>query len=189
MAKGYDKNLQIINQLDIQLNIFKSKTLEMSVLRDFVHDFSITNKAVYNDDDIDMICEALEFLDVVIIDDLKGAASSQATIQSSDGESAASQASQDAPASPASPEAPANSDAPAGKEAQAEGFGCGDGGKLEGRGIDYYVIEVELHRLLNPKKLDFTELAKTHSSAELCRLILNDWENYLKVMYAIRKQL
>ena len=69
MTKSYDKNLQIINNLDVQLNIFKYKELKTSVLQNFVKDFSQMNGISYNDDDIDAICEALEFMDVTIVDD------------------------------------------------------------------------------------------------------------------------
>ena len=57
MTKSYDKNLQIINNLDVQLNIFKYKELKTSVLQNFVKDFSQMNGISYNDDDIDAICE------------------------------------------------------------------------------------------------------------------------------------
>ncbi len=60
---------------------------------------------------------------------------------------------------------------------------------IEGGGISYSDIELQLNELLNPKRPDFSELARTRNSAELCKLILDNPENYIKVMYAIRKQL
>lgn len=171
MTKSYDKNLQIINNLDVQLNIFKYKELKTSVLQNFVKDFSQMNGISYNDDDIDAVCEALEFMDVTIVDD-----SDEIIV-----------------------EHPASTDTGSGISADESGE-TNDSGpepsngseteyKIEGSGISYSDIEIQLNEMLHPKKPDFSELARAASSADLCRLIIDNPENYIKVMYAIRKQL
>ena len=170
MTNYFDKNLQIINNLDIQLNIFKTKELKISVLKKFVNDFSKINGISYNADDIDAICEALEFMNVVIEDD------SDETVSSVSSTNTVSDISVDesSAASESRPE-PSN-------ESETE-F------KIKGSGISYSDIEVQLNELLHPTKPDFSELACAGSSADLCRMILDNPENYIKVMYAIRKQL
>lgn len=170
MTKSYDKNLQIINNLDVQLNIFKYKELKTSVLQNFVKDFSQMNGISYNDDDIDAICEALEFMDVTIVDDSDDVSSSVPAADTGSG---------------------IGSDKSG--EAKESGLNPSNGPetehKIEGSGISYSDIEIQLNEMLHPKKPDFSELARAASSADLCRLIIDNPENYIKVMYAIRKQL
>lgn len=175
MTNYFDKNLQIINNLDVHLNIFKYKELKMSVLRNFVNDFSKMNGINYDEDDIDAICEALEFMDVVIEDDSDEIVSSVSSTNTvSDISIDESSVDESSAASESRPE-PSN-------ESETE-F------QIKGSGISYSDIEVQLNELLHPTKPDFSELACAGSSADLCRLILDNPDNYIKVMYAIRKQL
>ena len=180
MTNYFDKNLQIINNLDIQLNIFKTKELKISVLKKFVNDFSKINGISYNSDDIDAICEALEFMDVVIEYDSASDESSPASApvdeSSTTDETACSEG-------VFCDKEPAHAPEPKVSDGAVSEF------KIEGSGISYSDIEIKLNELLHPAKPDFSELACAGSSADLCRMILDNPDNYIKVMYAIRKQL
>lgn len=183
MAKGYDKNLQLINNLDIQMNIYKMGTLKLSVLRNFANDFGRMNNMTYSDSDIEAVCEALEFMDVTVVDD--GASSAGASVGAEANEVSRAKACASSAAA-SEPTQVSDAGASAGANAQPQ---AASSVALDGAGVSYNDIELKLNELLHPTKPDFSALARTRSSAELCKMILDDPENYIKVMYAIRKQL